>query len=400
MLTALAVQGAFVLLMDDTTPYFLAGTPEHKSDEDGGMHIQSASWLGVTDTDLQQWLWTFQQTASCGKGSGETNDSTYILSVMEEDEHLSNVASVRGAPHLSFYAGTPVVSKPGTAIGVVFVVDDSTRKTFSNKEKKLLQTTARQCMAQLEFVRESAVQERWKMMNEHLTRFVGSRAVRDQELEEPAPLGREDQQQRRKEQIKNLHAVARQNDQKFSKVKSVAMLGDNFSIGPESERLSQVETKTARRVEEEDKEHEARSLTAHADNDTKTSDSQSESTYRKIFRRAAECLQEALQADGVLFTDGVIGHHGTVQPILEGVEELEHEINQRPERRHPEANVQDGVGMGSSLPGDSKHQQNHSGTVRTGSSRTYTSAEFKRGAYLQRPAEIIGMSTRNSHSAP
>ena len=48
-------------------------------------------------------------------------------------------------------------------------------------------------------------------------------------------------------------------------------------------------------------------------------------------------MREALQADGVLFTDGLIGYHGAIQPLAQLKAELEREIVQRLEReRFPE----------------------------------------------------------------
>lgn len=41
-------------------------------------------------------------------------------------------------------------------------------------------------------------------MNNRLCRFVGSRAIRDQQLEEHPSLGRTDQQRRRKEPIEEV----------------------------------------------------------------------------------------------------------------------------------------------------------------------------------------------------
>lgn len=396
----LSVGGVFVLLTDGVTPHFLAGTPELQSSENDGPPIQSASWLGDTDADVQQWLWAFQQTACSSVDSRELNDSVFTLSPMGDDDHLRNLSTVCGAPHLRFYAGTPIFSKQGTVIGVVFVVDSSTRETLSSKEKKILKTTARQCMSELEFARECAVKERWKMINEQLIRFVGSRSVRDQELEGPASLGREDQQERRKEQINDLRDVARLHNQKFSEDESVAILGANSSMDHESERFSRVQTEIGRRVKEDDIEHETRNLAAPPDNDTQHSNTQGENMYRKIFRRAAECLQEAFQADGALFVDGVIGHHGAIQPVPEVAEELQHEINQRPERHYPKESGQSDADMGRSQPDSPNHEQDQNGSTQTGSSRSYTSPEFKRGLYVQNPADVIGMSTRNSHLAP
>ena len=393
-----------MVLTDGNTPYFLAGTPRPQSNEECGSRVESATWLGTDDADLQQWLWIFQQTISVNMSPAPPREKIFSLLSLNEDDRSSKLSSVCHAPHLSFYAGTPITSKQGTAIGAVFVVDNSTRKGFSDKDGELLTVTAERCMTQLESARETAVQERWKRMNDQLCRFVGSRAIRDQQLEEPPSLSRTDQLRRRKEQIKKVQALALRHDQDLSKAENVALPENEYSMGAESERLLHAEIETAQHVVKEDEIHKARAITAQANKDSKRSNGQGETTYRKIFRRAAECLQEALQIDGVLFTDGLIGYHGAVQPMAEVEEELEREMVQRPQReRFPEESIGDDPFSpeDSRPPSDAPlHQQHHSGEVQGATTRKYTSPEYLRGIYVERPAEILGMSTRNPGLAP
>ncbi len=393
-----------MVLTDGTTPYFLAGTPRPQPSEESGSRAESASWLGTDDADLQLWLWIFQQTMSVDISPVSSKEKVFTAFSLHENDRLSKLSSVCRAPHLSFYAGTPITSNQGTTIGAVFVVDDSARKSFSDKDGELLTVTAEKCMAQLESARETAVQERWKRMNDQLCRFVGSRAIRDQQLEEPPSLGRTEQQRRRKAQIEEVQALALQHDQDPSKAENVALPEDDFSRGAESKRLIHAEMEAAQRVIKEDEIHKARNITAQADEDSKRSNGEGETTYRKIFRRAAECLQEALQVDGVLFTNGLIGYHGAVQPMAEVEEELEREMVQRPRReRFPE----ESIGYDPFSPDDSKprpdaplHQQDNSGGAQGATSRTYTSPEYLRGVYVERPAEVLGISTRNPDLAP
>ncbi|CAG5158433.1 uncharacterized protein ALTATR162_LOCUS5077 [Alternaria atra] len=400
----LPVQGAFVVLTDGITPYFLAGTPRPQSSEEAGSRVENASWLGAANADLQHWLWIFQQTISVNTSPAPPNEKIFSILSLNEDDRSSKLSSVCRAPHLSFYAGTPITSEQGTTIGAVFVVDNSARKGFSDKDGELLTVTAEKCMAQLESARETAVQERWKRMNDQLCRFVGSRAIRDQQLEEPPSLGRIDQQRRRKMQIEEVQALALRHGQDPSKAENVALPENGFSMGAESNRLIHAEIETAQRVVKEDEIHEARAITAQANEDSKRSNGQGETTYRKIFRRAAECLQEALQVDGVLFTDGLVGYHGVVQPMVEVEEELEREMVQRPRReRFPEESIGDDPFFpeyGRPPPDAPLRQQGNSGGVQGATTRTYTSPEYLRGIYVERPAEILGMSTRNSGLAP
>ncbi|PVH95005.1 hypothetical protein DM02DRAFT_660550 [Periconia macrospinosa] len=389
----LCVQGAFVLLNSDSTPYFLAGPPEPQSNEEDWLSVKSAEWLGATDADLQRWLWIFQQTTNFNTKSGDAIDPLFILPSMEDNDHSRTLSSVCGEPRLSFYAGTPIVSKQGTAIGTVFVVDNSTRNALSSKEEDILKTTARKCMAQLDFARESAVQNRWKMVNEQLSRFVGSRVTREQELEEPPPLVQEHQQRRNSKWVEDFHAIATEYGQALTKVEGAAMEGDDFSMGPESDRLLHVEKETTQYDGNKEENHEPQFSTSHSSSGTKRVEIGGKTTYRKIFRKAAECLQEALQADGVMFSDGLLGYHGDVQPVTEGAEELEDEIS-RLSTDKPKTKTEQ------SQSGVPNYQQSQSGDAQFTGSRVYTSPEFKRGLRVESPAEMLGLSTRNPPSAP
>ena len=393
-----------MVLTDGHTPYFLAGTPWPQSDEEGGSRPESASWLGSTHADLERWLWIFQQTVSINTSPALPKQSIVSILSLNEDDRSSKLSSVCCAPHLSLYAGTPITSKQGINIGVVFVVDSSSRNGSSRKAEELLTLTAKKCMDQLESARQSAVQERWKSVNEQLSRFVRSRSIRGQQLEEPPSLGTIYQQRRRKEKIEEVRALALRHNQDSSKAENVALPENDFSMGVESNRLLHAETKTGQRVISEDETPPARVITAQINEDSKRSDGQGETTYRRIFRRAAECLQEAFQVDGVLFTDGLIGYHGIVQPIAETEEELEREIIQRPQReRFPEESIGDDhfSPEDGRPPADAPlYQQEHSDEAPVTNKRTYTSPEYRRGIYIERPAEILGMSTRNPGLGP
>jgi GAF domain-containing protein len=352
------------------------------------------------DSDVQQWLWILKQTMSNNTPAEAPTNSVFVLSSLQDDNHSCRLSSVRSDPYLSFYAGTPIVSREGAAIGAVFLVDNAARRNFTTQDAEVLTSTARRCMDQLETARQCAIQGRWRAMTEQLNHLVGTRAFRDEELEEPPNLGESDQQRRRKDQIEELRTMAIQSGREISKAESVALVeNDDASAGPETARLLRAKGETVQRIIEEDKRLESRDFTAQAEADDERSHRVGETTYQKIFRRAAQCMQNALHADGVLFADGLTGHHGIIQPVGEGEEELTEEIVRRPLRGLPS---QDGVEHGSDGNCVKPDVPNHAerSDAQPGSSRTYTSGEYKRGIYVQRPAEIIGMSTRDPRFAP
>ncbi|KAF9691942.1 hypothetical protein EKO04_009812 [Ascochyta lentis] len=258
-------------------------------------------------------------------------------------------------------------------------------------------------MAQIEIALKNKTQERWKQMNEQLCRFVGSRAIRDQQLEEPTSLSRTDQQQRRKEQVEEMHDLALRHGHDPSKAGNISLPENRLNTGAESKRLLNAELETSERIVKEDEAHQARGITAHAKKDSQRSNSRGETTYRKMFRGAAECLREALQLDGVLFNDGLTGQHGGVQPIPEGENELEHEMVQRPRReRFPEETIGHDPFFpkdGSSSSDTPLHQQSREARLQP-TTMTYKSTEYRSGVNTKRHAEILGLSIRGPDGAP
>lgn len=161
--------------------------------------------------------------------------------------------------------------------------------------------------------------------------------------------------------------------------------------GAESERLLQAEIERDRRIAHDDKHADARSLKSGVDDDgDREEHSTAETTYRKVFNRAAQCLREAFQCDGVLFVDGLIGFHGTVQPVPESEQELESEatsahrqpgLDRNRQHTHPE-------GTASS----ERHQSQQDDDDNTDKhDRVFTSTEFQRGAHTDRPSEILAL---------
>jgi hypothetical protein len=86
---------------------------------------------------------------------------------------------------LAFYAGVPVVSKFGHAIGIVFVVCHATHAELAPAASQYLAGAAQKCMRLLDYARERVAQDIWARINRALDQFVESRAVMAQILEEP-----------------------------------------------------------------------------------------------------------------------------------------------------------------------------------------------------------------------
>jgi len=382
----IGVRGAFVTLANENTPYFLAGTPNPNAADE---RPESASWLGTADIDLQRWLHIFWQTLNVNTNSESTATRVFASALLAEEHRISQHSTVSQSPYLVSYLGTPVTTSRGLAIGAVFVVNDSTHEAFSDTDEKALVATAEKCMRQLDLKRESIDLERWRCVNEQLDRFVGSRAIRSQLLEEPRSLRRIDQQRRRQDQIGKVQALAHQHGK--DPPKDIDASPENvFSAGDETKLLLHAEAETQQNIVNEEETRKARR-------------SQDETTYRKVFRRAADCVREALQVDGVLFIDGLIGYHGGVQPVAETEAELEREMAQHSQRQgsldstDEDTSPFEGVKTQLNAP---LHPRDLGEATKFTSSRTYTSPEYRRGICIERPAEILGMSTRSPEFAP
>lgn len=66
-----------------------------------------------------------------------------------QDERFRDNPLATGAPHVRFYAGTPLVSPEGAALGTLCVIDHEPRK-LSTKQLETLKALGRQVVAQLE----------------------------------------------------------------------------------------------------------------------------------------------------------------------------------------------------------------------------------------------------------
>ncbi|KAF2746414.1 hypothetical protein M011DRAFT_478035 [Sporormia fimetaria CBS 119925] len=407
----LGVKGAFALLYDDHNPYFLAGTPAPVSGENGASsRTDGAKWLATGVTDMRQWLHLFQDTIK----TKESDDLTTVLTIpsLKEDKRAAEISSVLDGPKWSFFAGTPMCSKPKTPIGLVFVVDD-TKSSLSAVERDLLVATAARCVDQLMTARETGHQMRWRKINKQLSKFVRSPAVRAQELEEPPDLASTSQQERRTSKVEEVKELALRGKQDPSEVENVELPEETYHRGPENDRLIDEEKGRDEHIVAQDNEKMIRAPNG-TDEEPKRGGDQGETSYRKLFRRAAEYLQDALNVDGVLFSDGLVGHHGAINANPELEEDLEHEIRIRPKA---EVSTEDLAVTESSKP--PKHDtwadnsseekatpsetslEHHSNTnFDSLATRTFTSPEYIRGICVQRPAQILGMATRDPKMVP
>jgi len=81
-----------------------------------------------------------------------TQNDLFLVPDTHQDERFVNYPCVTGNPHIRFYAGAPLVTPGGIAIGTLCAIDRVPRE-LSPEQKDALQSLARQVMAMLELRR-------------------------------------------------------------------------------------------------------------------------------------------------------------------------------------------------------------------------------------------------------
>ncbi|KAF2648430.1 hypothetical protein K491DRAFT_784072 [Lophiostoma macrostomum CBS 122681] len=351
-----------------------------RREPDGDSDAQDASVFDAWQDESAKWIALFRNTSAA-------RDSTDAPSPPSQPTRLYTTSQAPELPSsLSGFCGVPVVSQYGHTIGLVFVVLHATRRVLPPNESKHLAKAAQRCLHLLDHARERVAQGIWARVNRALDQFVKSRAVMAHILEEPrttaAKYAPSSEDSSEPPHI-NPEAVAEE---------PFLQLGSPGVEGTESKRLLRAEIDRDQRIADDDNNTDALSLKSDVGEEGEHEEgSSAETTYRKVFKRASQCLREAFQCDGVLFTDGLIGFHGTIQPVPQSEQELEHEV--RGSRAQPGDRSSGRVGSSNSggRQGAAAKQDTHT--------RSFTSNEFQRGARVDRPSEILGLSA-NVHVRP
>lgn len=102
-------------------------------------------------------------------------DELLIVPDASQDERFRDSELVTSGPQIQFYAGAPLVTPAGEALGTICVIDSKPR-TITQEQQQALQALARQVMAQLELRRH------YMEMADHLgERVRAERALRESE---------------------------------------------------------------------------------------------------------------------------------------------------------------------------------------------------------------------------
>jgi len=116
-------------------------------------------------------------------------DRLAVVQDATRDRRFAGSRFVTGAPHVRFYAGAPLTSHDGHALGTLAVLD-SVPRTLSHAQEQALRTLARQVMAQLE-LRRTVARLRHDAMHDGLT-GLPNRALFHQRLGECLARAKQD----------------------------------------------------------------------------------------------------------------------------------------------------------------------------------------------------------------
>jgi signal transduction histidine kinase/CheY-like chemotaxis protein len=115
-------------------------------------HSSDALWLGRVVIPRNRGICGIAlENALKTPDTGE--DYVTIFSDMRGDGHCQGAAFVEAGPQLRFYAGVPIRTAGGAAIGILSVFDDKPRATLSDDQKTFLRDMAQTAMDHIEVAR-------------------------------------------------------------------------------------------------------------------------------------------------------------------------------------------------------------------------------------------------------
>jgi hypothetical protein len=351
--------------------------------------------LGGSDADKETWLWLERQNLELQPGS--VGQGYFSIQDMRNNERTKDLSSVVGPPFLKFYAAAPIATKLGITIGSIFVVCDSDRRELSVGEARYLGTMARACMSQLEMARDVESKRRVLKMTERIDSFVRSRESLSEMLDRRSnfrTVASHSSQQKTKTGATDAFpsaltdAQGRDIGETAMDIESSVSRGRRLYSEPHRGPISDMER--------------SRKLSAESGTSCGRTDGDSETPYRKVFRRAAESLRISLEVDGVVFLDGFVGLHGGLLPTAEPELELKREMAQTSDEQSTRKDKADygptsnysackSTNAGSHIWTPPQERSDSEDTTDQ-NTRVFTSTDFKGDVYTERPAEVLGFS--------
>ena len=91
-----------------------------------------------------------------------------------KDHRFVDNPLVTDGPEIRFYAGAPLITASGHALGTLCVIDSKPRNDFSDEDKQLLEDLAASVMTEIEVVQQKQLVEDLSVVNEELRHRMGN----------------------------------------------------------------------------------------------------------------------------------------------------------------------------------------------------------------------------------
>lgn len=116
---------------------------------------------------------TPRNIAFCDHAIRSPDDITVVLDAAKDSRFCENPL-VTGDPSISFYAGAPLVTQDGQALGTLCVIDSEPRTEFSDDDRQLLSDLAETVMSEINFAQVQQDNADLSLINEELQHRMGN----------------------------------------------------------------------------------------------------------------------------------------------------------------------------------------------------------------------------------
>ncbi|RDW67494.1 putative sensor histidine kinase/response regulator [Aspergillus mulundensis] len=290
----LNVQRCMISLFDRRTQYILTEATRTLSLQDDRVHLDGdALWLGSSVIRKEDGICHFccQDSVLNARQCETDAPCAFVVPDLTKDDRFNQRQYVVKAPHLRFFAGVPIRSRRGIAIGAFSVSDGKTRPGgLSPLEVRFMADTAAAIMNHLEMVRSHEQNRRGANMIAGLGNFVEGGIFPSSSI-------------RRKSRL-NVEVDNEEAEDKEEPLRNSALLSRH------SQPRSELAVKDRITREKSPAPSESKELTPPYAPSTPKRKRENEVTLtsgtREIFGRAARILQQSLDVQGVAFYDASV----------------------------------------------------------------------------------------------
>lgn len=103
----------------------------------------------------------------------QSNDIMVVKDTKQDSKFRKNPL-VLGEPHIGFYAGVPLITKEGYALGTLCIIDRSSRPEFDKTDQQILADLGAMVMSEIESVEQDQLIDDLTLINEELRHRMGN----------------------------------------------------------------------------------------------------------------------------------------------------------------------------------------------------------------------------------